>query len=546
MKRHLGNPNVPLFITEGIMKGDALTSLGLCTVSLLGVYNWRGTGPHGGITALGDWESVHLKDRRTYIVYDSDVMQKSQVQNALRRLHEFLRARGADLRVIYLPYGPGATKTGVDDFIATGKTVDDLLTLATDELREMPQEQDQEGRMDAPPPRVPVPPMTLAQVEQVYAKWLGDHDLVRLRTVLAAVTANLIMGSNEPVWIMVVGGSGFGKTETIAPLSALPLVHMASSISSEGALLSATPKRDKTKGATGGLLAQIGSRGLLVLKDFTTILSMNRDARAQIIAAFREIADGRWERSVETDGGRKLVWEGKIGMVAAATAAIDNAHTVLSEMGSRFTFVRMGEDEEGTEIAKRALANVGHETQMRKELSDAYRGLLEYGQLQPAFEINDAIRDAFIAMANLSSLARSPVTRDYRGQIEHIGDREAPTRMVKVIMQIWRACGVIGMTREQAWEVIWRLSIGSIPKLRRRSLQILLEEATRPSQPPPDSAQIDFSSMGRPAGKGWLMTAEVAGRLGHPVQTVLRSLQDMAAHGLVEQLIEDEIGGDAA
>lgn len=199
----------------------------------------------------------------------------------------------------------------------------------------------------APPPRVPVPPMTLAQVEQVYAKWLGDHDLVPLRTVLAAVTANLIMGSNEPVWIMVVGGSGFGKTETIAPLAALPLVHMASSISSEGgALLSATPKRDTTKGATGGLLAQIGSRGLLVLKDFTTILSMNRDARAQIIAAFREIADGRWERSVGTDGGRKLVWEGKIGIVAAATAAIDNAHTVLSEMGSRFTFVRMGETEE--------------------------------------------------------------------------------------------------------------------------------------------------------------------------------------------------------
>jgi hypothetical protein len=379
MKRNLGNPHVPLFITEGIMKGDALTSLGLCTVSLLGVYNWRGTGPDGGITALGDWESVHLHGRRTYIVYDSDVMQKSQVQNALRRLHEFLRARGADLRLIYLPYGPGATKTGVDDFMATGNTVDDLLTLATDELREMPQEQDQESIVDAPQPRVPVPPMTLAQVEQVYAKWLGDHDLVPLRTVLAAVTANLIMGSNEPVWIMVVGGSGFGKTETIAPLSALPLVHMASSISSEGALLSATPKRDKAKGATGGLLAQIGSRGLLVLKDFTTILSMNRDARAQIIAAFREIADGRWERSVGTDGGRKLVWEGKIGMVAAATAAIDNAHTVLSEMGSRFTFVRMGETEEGTEIAQRALANVGHEAQMRKELSDAYRNLLETG-----------------------------------------------------------------------------------------------------------------------------------------------------------------------
>jgi len=248
MRHHLDNPNVPLFITEGIMKGDALTSLGLCAVSLLGVYNWRGTGPHGGITALGDWESVHLKGRRTYIVYDSDVMQKSQVHNALRRLHEFLRVRGADLRLIYLPYGPGATKTGVDDFIATGKTVDDLLALATDELRGgVAQEEDQEGPVDAAPPRVPVAPMTLAQVEKIYAKWLGDHDLVPLRTALAVYAANMIMGSEKPVWLMVVGGSGFGKTETIAPLSALPQVHMASSISSEGALLSATPRREKRR-----------------------------------------------------------------------------------------------------------------------------------------------------------------------------------------------------------------------------------------------------------------------------------------------------------
>ena len=66
--------------------------------------------------------------------------------------------------MIYLPYGPGATKTGVDDFIATGKTVDDLLALATDELRGMAQEQDQEAPVDGPPPRVPMPPMTLAQV----------------------------------------------------------------------------------------------------------------------------------------------------------------------------------------------------------------------------------------------------------------------------------------------------------------------------------------------------------------------------------------------
>jgi len=113
--------------------------------------------------------------------------------------------------------------------------------------------------------------------------------------------------------------------------------------------------------------------------------------------------------------------------------------------------------------------------------------------------------------------------------------------MVKVIMQIWRACGVIGMTMQQAWEVIWRLPIGSIPKLRRRSLEILLQEAARPSQQPPESA---YQGSRWPAGKGWLMTAEVANRLGHPVQTVLRSLQDMAAHGLVQQWRKSGAAGE--
>jgi hypothetical protein len=38
-RERLGNPSVPLFITEGIKKGDALVSRGLCAVALLGVWS---------------------------------------------------------------------------------------------------------------------------------------------------------------------------------------------------------------------------------------------------------------------------------------------------------------------------------------------------------------------------------------------------------------------------------------------------------------------------------------------------------------------------
>ena len=127
VRSKLGDPKVPLWVTEGVKKGDALVSHGCITVALLGVNNYRGTNSDGGKTVLPDWESIALNDRRVYICFDSDVMLKAPVHSALSRLASFLRSRGAKVAFVYLPAGQGATKTGVDDFLASGKTIDELL-----------------------------------------------------------------------------------------------------------------------------------------------------------------------------------------------------------------------------------------------------------------------------------------------------------------------------------------------------------------------------------------------------------------------------------
>jgi hypothetical protein len=136
MRDKLGDPSVPLWITEGIKKGDSLTSRGLCTVTLLGVWNWRGTNEHGGKTALPEWEDIALNGRHVYIAFDSDVVVKPQVQHALSRFRAFLEARGAELHIVYLPHGEGGKKQGVDDFFVAGHSLDDLLSHATTALRE--------------------------------------------------------------------------------------------------------------------------------------------------------------------------------------------------------------------------------------------------------------------------------------------------------------------------------------------------------------------------------------------------------------------------
>ncbi|MEE9392630.1 MAG: DUF3854 domain-containing protein [Planctomycetota bacterium] len=123
----IDDPKIPLFITEGARKADAAVSKGLCCIGLLGVWNFRGTNSKQGKTVLADWESIALNDRKVYIAYDSDVMSKQGVFLALKRISEFLKSRGAIVTFIYLPVAKDGGKVGLDDFFASGKTVDDLL-----------------------------------------------------------------------------------------------------------------------------------------------------------------------------------------------------------------------------------------------------------------------------------------------------------------------------------------------------------------------------------------------------------------------------------
>jgi hypothetical protein len=125
----LGDPAVPLWITEGQKKVDALASHGFCAIALLGVWNWRGRNDLGGLTALADWELVALKGRDVRVVFDSDVMRKPEVQQALKRLTAFLQNRGAHVTAVYLPHADGGRKQGVDDFFAAGHTAADLEAL---------------------------------------------------------------------------------------------------------------------------------------------------------------------------------------------------------------------------------------------------------------------------------------------------------------------------------------------------------------------------------------------------------------------------------
>ena len=186
------------------------------------------------------------------------------------------------------------------------------------------------------------PPATVRALDAVletFRSWLYLPDPGPVYVACAGVAVNRI-DRFDPTWIVLIGAAGSGKTEALNATTGLEGIYLAGTLT-EASLLSGTPRKDTAAGASGGLLREIGSSGILVLKDFGSILSMHREQRANVLAALREIYDGSWHRDVGTDGGRRLHWEGRVGLLAGATTVLDQHHGVMAQLGERFLLHRI-------------------------------------------------------------------------------------------------------------------------------------------------------------------------------------------------------------
>lgn len=124
--RHLvRDPVASLVITEGVKKADSLASRGVAAVTLTGVWNWRNKGG-----TLGDWEDIPLNGRHVSVCFDSDAPTNPQVRNAMIRLVEWLRSKGAVPTYLQVPTEVnGVPVKGVDDYLGAGGTVEALAGL---------------------------------------------------------------------------------------------------------------------------------------------------------------------------------------------------------------------------------------------------------------------------------------------------------------------------------------------------------------------------------------------------------------------------------
>jgi len=318
---------------------------------------------------------------------------------------------------------------------------------------------------------------TLDKVKAVVAHYLllPDSGLV-IEIECAAVVANRMEG--DPLWLFFVNPPSGVKTELIRALNDVEDIYPLSNLTPQ-----TFASGFESKKAEPSLLLRLDHH-ILTLKDFTTVLTMHRDKRGEILAQLREIYDGHYKK--EFGNGKVVDWTGKVGLIAGVTQVIDTYSSVSQVLGERFICYRI-KSETGAAVAKRAVKNQGQEHEMRQALRGAIAGFLQTLNTKQTVHLPDALVDKIAHLATFCATARSAVIRDWKGEIEYIPEPEGPARLAKQLAVFRKALALIRGKREVTeaeYGVLYRLAEDTLPRHKLVTLTALMnsDEPIKTSQ----------------------------------------------------------------
>jgi hypothetical protein len=246
--------------------------------------------------------------------------------------------------------------------------------------------------------------MEFADLKANFLQYLYMPDHEYLDIVFATILANRIQG--DPVWIFVVGSPGSCKTEVLRTLESDETYHVSKLRAAS--LISGYVDRRSKADVDHSLLPKINNK-VLIVKDFSTVLSMRSEEREEIFSILRDAYDGY--ASVPFGTGEKS-YTSKFGMIAAMTPAIEIYRELSASLGERFLYVRPEVGDRKT-LCLTALNNINIKDQMRAHLKQIARTFLENAIIHNT-AIDQAEKETIVELSDVTATIRSYVARDRR------------------------------------------------------------------------------------------------------------------------------------
>jgi len=281
------------------------------------------------------------------------------------------------------------------------------------------------------------PGMNWEEALAAYRKWLHLPDHEVLDVLFGSIFANRI--DVDPCWLFLVAPPGGSKSELLMSLTDAPLIVTTTSLTPH-ALIS------------GANFAGVGDPSLipklngksLVIKDFTTILSMNSIARDEIFGTLRDAYDGKTEKHFGNGVTRR--YNSKFGIIAGVTPIIEqfSSASVLGERFLKYKIKHAGKINVGEDSIRKALMNIRKENKMREALKEIGKAVLNREIKEEDIPtLSSRMAEKILKLAQWVASLRGVVSRErYTGQINFKPVAEIGTRLAKQLCTIGLGIGI--------------------------------------------------------------------------------------------------------
>lgn len=359
----------------------------------------------------------------------------------------------------------------------------------------------------------------LEELLDTFKKWLELEETEYIEVILATILSNQLLG--DPVWLFVIGASGASKTEVLRSFQNMASIYTTSKLTAQSLV---SGKVFKDSSFDPSLLPHLDGK-TLILKDFTTILSMRAEDKQIIFSDLREAYDGYLEKNFGNIGKKRF--NAHFTIIAGVTPVLDKFTAMQQQLGERFLKIRLSQKETKTKI-ERAVNNLEVQTAMREELNTAtqrfFAQRLKLKETLKQVKIAKEIKDMIIKLAQYIASLRTSVSRNpyNREVLDYIPEDEVGTRLGIQLAKLGKALAAIRNKKEiteSELRILTRIAKDTIPKKVRILMDCLTKE---------------------PYG---LKTSEFKEKTGIENRTCLYALYDLQVLGLV---ISKELKGKGA
>lgn len=308
---------------------------------------------------------------------------------------------------------------------------------------------------------------------------LKDPERV-MKVVLGNLVSNVVVPGN-PVWTTLIAPSSGGKTTLLAPLEFLNICFMLNDLT-EKTLVSGY----KVGGKEYSVL-KLADRRVVIIPDFTTILTKNAQSKGEILGQLRQVYDGDF---IKYTGTGKIVWKGKIGMLLGCTPSIYRELEGARAMGERFTYFNMqvpSDDEVADKIAEVRMSSLQITEAITPKYTGYFKDLYQWisdNKYVPVLNLTDDQTARIKFAAKFCVSAKATVSTDYKtGKVDSMPSKAGLGRDYNIFLQSlrgWQAMDAYELqdpkyqdVSEHAMFTIELFAYSSLSRERRKILEIL-------------------------------------------------------------------------